>query len=747
MATNIRAVIKITGTAFAVLIGLILPFGYAADDYLEARDHARLEAHRSATKVAKYVYNTGPLWSYTPLRLQDILADRPLEERNETRQQVVSLNGQLIYAEAGEVATPVLKGRAPIELAGETVGWVEARESLRPLIAQTGVVTLLSAVLGAIALLLFRVFPLRVLDRTLARLGEREAELRSQYVISDSALNSMSQGLCMFDADRRLITCNRRFGDLYKLPSELTQPGTPLSAILEYRVRTGSSSKSPETYVGDRLDMVTMNHQQIDIVEQMDGRTIEILFDPLPGGGWVATHEDITARRQSEARIAYLATHDSLTELPNRVLFREQLEIALRGISNGSSFAVHSLDIDRFKEVNDSLGHPIGDALLQEVARRLRAELRDADLVARLGGDEFAVIQMELERPEAASDLAERLIGVIGAPYVIEGHHLEIGASVGVTIAPGDSIDADQLLRNADMALYRAKGQGRGTFRFFEQEMDTRLQARRLLEQELRAALKGGEFEVYYQPLFNIVANEICGFEALLRWHNPKRGMVPPDDFIPMAEETGLIVPIGDWVLRQACAEAAKWPSGITVAVNLSPVQFKSRGLLESVVGALAASQLSPDRLELEITETVLLQEGTATLATLHKLRALGIRIAMDDFGTGYSSLSYLRSFPFDKIKIDRSFVQHLASERDSNAIVRAVTGLAHDLGMTSTAEGVESQETLDILRENGCTEIQGYLISAAAPAHTVPELLIKFGGGLAPSGMHAAIGRQQRIA
>ncbi len=414
-----------------------------------------------------------------------------------------------------------------------------------------------------------------------SKLTIRDAELNNQFLISETALNNMSQGLCMFDVNKRLVTCNRNFIDLYQLNEELARPGTLLTDILAYRVQTGSYNKNSESYFGERLDMVGQNRHQIDIVEQEDGRTIEIVFDPLPGGGWVATHEDITARRQAEARIAYLASHDLLTDLPNRTLFHARLEIAMVSVAKGGSLAVHSIDLDRFKDVNDTLGHPIGDALLIEVARRLQAGLDEGDLVARLGGDEFAIIQMNIDRPEASSDLAQRLIHDIEAPYVINGHHIVIGASMGVTIAPADGKDVDQLLKNADMALYRAKSQGRGTFSFFEQEMDIRLQARRLLEKDLRGALKAGELEVYYQPLFNIVAGRICGFEALLRWHHPTRGMVPPDEFIPLAEETGLIVQIGDWVLRQACAESAHWPTPIKVAVNLSPVQFKRRGLLE----------------------------------------------------------------------------------------------------------------------------------------------------------------------
>lgn len=562
------------------------------------------------------------------------------------------------------------------------------------------------------------------------KLTAREAELNNQYLISESALNNMSQGLCMFDADKRLVTCNRRFVDLYHLTDELIRPGTLLTDILTHRVQTGSYRKNSESYFGERLDMVAQNQHQIDIVEQQDGRTIEIVFDPLPGGGWVATHEDITVRRQAEARVVYLASHDSLTDLPNRTQFLAKLEAALSGVARGRSLAVHSIDLDRFKDVNDTLGHPVGDILLQEVAKRLQTEIREGDLVARLGGDEFAIIQMDLDRPEASSDLAQRLIQCVAVPYLIDSHHIVVGASIGVTIAPADGLDVDQLLKNADMALYRAKSQGRGTFSFFEQEMDIRLQARRLLEKDLRGALQAGEFEVYYQPLFDILAGRISGFEALLRWHHPARGMVPPDEFIPLAEETGLIVQISDWVLRQACAEAALWPPAMKVAVNLSPVQFKSRGLLESVLGALAAGSLSPDRLELEITESVQLEVGDTTEATLHKLRSLGIRIALDDFGTGYSSLSYLRSFPFDKIKIDRSFTKNLSAGGDACAIIRTITRLAKDLGMSTTAEGVETQQDLDFLREIGCTEIQGYLISPAVPAHAVPGLLTRLGGG-----------------
>ena len=434
---------------------------------------------------------------------------------------------------------------------------------------------------------------------------------------------------------------------------------------------------------------------------------------------------DVTERRRAEARISHMAHHDALTDLPNRLLFRERLDEALvRMRRHDEGLAILCLDLDHFKDVNDTLGHPVGDKLLRAVARRLSGALRESDVVARLGGDEFAIIQTSIATPEDASHFAIRLVELIGEPYDIDGHHVIVGASVGIALAPGDGDNPDRLLKNADMALYRAKGDGRGTFRFFEPEMDARVQARRALELDLRKALVAGEFEMFYQPLVNLSDNAVTGFEALLRWRHPVRGMVSPADFIPLAEEIGLIVPLGEWVLRQACAEAATWPDHVKVAVNLSPVQFKSRNLLPAVMMALASSGLPATRLELEITESVLLSESEANLATLHQLRALGVRISMDDFGTGYSSLSYLRTFPFDKIKIDQSFVRELSASGDCMAIVRAVAGLGSSLGIPTTAEGVETDEQLEWLRGEGCTEVQGYLFSPPRPAHEIARLL-----------------------
>ena len=386
--------------------------------------------------------------------------------------------------------------------------------------------------------------------------------------------------------------------------------------------------------------------------------------------------------------------------------------------------AVFCLDLDRFKDVNDAHGHPVGDLLLKMVADRLRQCIRDADMVARLGGDEFAIVQAGASQPTEATSLASRLIEAIGAPYRLGGHEVTVELSIGIALAPGDGLDPDRLLKNADMALYRAKSDGQGLYRFFEPEMDARMQARRRLEIDLRKAIANSEFQLFYQPLVGMQSENVAGFEALIRWHHPERGLILPLDFIPIAEETGLIVRIGDWVLRQACAEAVTWPNDVKIAVNLSPVQFKNKGILLSVISALAASGLSPNRLELEITESVLLQDGDATLAILHELRGLGVRISMDDFGTGYSSLSYLRKFPFDKIKIDQSFIFDMSDHDDSLAIVRAVIAMGSGLGIATTAEGVETAEQFKQLKLEGCSEVQGYLFSPPRPAAEVKGLL-----------------------
>ena len=463
-----------------------------------------------------------------------------------------------------------------------------------------------------------------------------------------------------------------------------------------------------------------------------DGSEIEVLtfgrrvaFDDRDG--YLVAVVDITERRKAEARIAHMAHHDGLTDLPNREHFQERLKQAL-GQADGKRVGVLYMDLDLFKNINDSFGHPVGDRLLKQVAERLTTAVRGANLAARLGGDEFAVILAADVSPNEASACASLLIDMVKAPYDLDGQEMVIGASIGIALSPGDGTTPEELMRNADMALYRAKSDGGGVHRFFEREMDLQAQRRRDMELDLRRAFANGEFELHYQPLVSIASDRISGFESLLRWHHPDKGMISPAEFIPVAEDIGLIIQLGEWVLREACAEAVKWPAEVKVAVNLSPAQFRSRNLVQVVISALAQSGLSPTRLELEITESIFLAETDANLAILHQLRELGVGISMDDFGTGYSSLSYLRSFPFDKIKIDRSFVKDLAQRPDCGAIVRAISGLGRSLNITTTAEGVETEDQLDWLRAEGCNEVQGFLFSAARPAAEIGKLLADFG-------------------
>ncbi|WP_044590216.1 EAL domain-containing protein [Bradyrhizobium sp. LTSPM299] len=556
---------------------------------------------------------------------------------------------------------------------------------------------------------------------------EQEEKLRIRNLQFDTAINNMSQGLCFFDASHRLIVCNDRYVEMYDLPPDRVGPGTLLSEIVDMRFEAGSfPAMSRDEYLQWRSNVAVSSDPTDSIVELKNGRTFKIRHRPMPDCGWVATHEDITQQRQSEAKIEYMAHHCALTGLANRVLLNERLESALgRRIHREQMVAVHHLDLDKFKAVNDTFGHPAGDKLLKIVGDRLRGLVRETDTIARMGGDEFVIVQAPITDPAEATSLAQRVIELMSEPYDIDGHQALIGASVGIALGPGDGLRPDKLLRNADLALYRAKGDGRGTFRFFEPAMDLQMQARRIMEQDLRKALLSGEFELYYQPVVNLASNEISGFEALIRWNHPTRGMIAPSAFIPLAEEIGFIVPIGEWVIRQACATAARWPNNLNVAVNISAVQFRNPGLMQVIVGALAGSGLQPARLEIEITETVLLQNMESTLAVLHQLRELGVRIAMDDFGTGYSSLTYLQSFPFDKIKIDRSFVKDITENSGSLNIVRAVAALANGMGMTATAEGVETQEQLDKITSEGCTEMQGFLFSKPLPAHEIELLFL----------------------
>ncbi|HZW75052.1 MAG TPA: EAL domain-containing protein, partial [Caldimonas sp.] len=681
----------------------------------------------------------------------------------------------------------------------------------------------------------------------ITEIKQREAELKVQNMRFDAALQQMSQGLAMFDKDRRLIVCNDRYAHMYGLSPELARPGVRSEDILRHRLKSGVySGPEAERYLRQRLAEPIGDQPSDRIIELDDGRIIAIARRPSGDGGWVSTHEDITERRRAEQerdrsrkfldlvienvpvsiivrniddrryvlvnrageellgfsrremigktahaclspehavliderddellrsessdvllmegqeivtaannrrvvtsrrlvvrgddgaplyilsvvedvterkradeRIARLASYDSLTDLPNRVLFRQRLDDALKWAHRDGRVAVLYLDLDFFKHVNDSLGHPVGDELLKSVAQRLCGCIRADDTVARLGGDEFAIIQVGVADPADTTALAGRIFTALRAPYDLHGHQLVADVSIGIAMAPDDGREPDQLLKNADLALYGAKADGRGAYRFFEPEMDARMKARRALEEDLRKALARGEFELHYQPVLDLDTDQIGTCEALIRWNHPQRGMISPGEFIPIAEETGLIMPIGEWVLRQACADAATWPRDINVAVNLSAAQFKLPSLSRVVVGALAAAGLPPSNLELEITESVLIQSSATVSSTLRELHGLDVRFAMDDFGTGYSSLGYLRNYPLDKIKIDRSFVSDLTAEESSGSIVRAIIALARSLNMTTTAEGVETEEQLAALRAAGCNEIQGFLFSRPLP-------------------------------
>ncbi|WP_426438018.1 bifunctional diguanylate cyclase/phosphodiesterase [Bradyrhizobium genosp. P] len=705
-----------------------------------------------------------------------------------------------------------------------------------------------AAALAAIivALVLF------VLIRQIMRQNrDAQQRLETERQRLDTALNNMIQGLVLYDASARVVVCNQRYLDMSGLSADFIKPGCGFEDIMRQRRATGSFDGDVDAFCA----MVRRNVANAKVTEvvtsSVDGRCFSIINRPLAHGGWVATIEDITDRRNLEQerdrnnaflreivdhipsqitvkdahtrryllvnrvaetqfgmprediigktafdmfpaaaaqgvtgdddmllrsgegffrdehhwnspatgehyittrrigirdragtpryiinvvedvterrraneKIAHLAHYDALTDLPNRVLFRERIERELEKAKHGRQFALLYIDIDEFKGINDSLGHHVGDELLKTIARRIKACLKDGDLIARLGGDEFAVIRTAIGGVADVEDFVASVHQAIRQPCDCLGHHLSTDASIGVALAPRDGTDLEQLIRNADIAMYGAKAEGRRTHRFFEPEMGANARARLKMEQDLRQAMADGGFEIYYQPLLGLASDEVTGCEALLRWRHAERGMVSPAEFIPVAEDTGLIGELGEWVLRTACMEAANWPDHIRLAVNVSPVQLKNATLALKVASALAASGLKPDRLELEITEAVLIGDDEVALAILHQLRDIGVRIALDDFGTGYSSLSYLKRFPFDKIKIDRSFVSDIAID-GSATIVQSVVNIAASRNMTTTAEGVETEQQRDLLRELGCTEMQGYLFSAPKPAAELRSLL-----------------------
>jgi diguanylate cyclase (GGDEF)-like protein len=551
-------------------------------------------------------------------------------------------------------------------------------------------------------------------------------ELSEQYLRFDAALNNMSHGLCMLDSQLRMIVCNTRYIEMYGLSPEIIKPGVSMREIMEHSCVLGNhpditAAQLYADYVDRLREGAHMLHRHLG-----DGRIIKLNHTRMEHGGWVVTYEDVTERHKAQARVAHMARHDSLTDLPNRTLFREKMSEGLGKVATaGGQLAVLCLDLDNFKAVNDRLGHAAGDRLLRWVAAELRKHAGERDTIARLGGDEFAVLQRG-PQPQSAEQLARRLVEIVGRPQPLEDQSMHVGVSVGIAIAPDHGLDPDELMKCADLALYRAKARGRGAYQLFEPEMEEQARMRHVLEHDLRGALEKHEFHLVFQPQVRLDTSELTGFEALLRWRHPERGMISPADFIPIAEETGLIIPLGEWVLRAACATAANWPDLMNVAVNLSPVQFRSRGLVAMVTSALAEAGLSPRRLELEVTETALLDDSETTIDTLHQLRALGVRVSLDDFGVGYSSLSYLRRFPFDRIKIDRSFVGTLGESPESVAIVRTIASLGSVLGVETTAEGVETADQLEFVRQSGCTAVQGFYFGKPCPADEIGRVIEK---------------------
>jgi len=543
--------------------------------------------------------------------------------------------------------------------------------------------------------------------------------LRAENILLRDAIERLPYGMCAFDGQDRLVLANARYREIWSLPLEAMRPGTTFTEIIALTRGTETEPSRDQPMPLPGSEGIRRREWELD-----GGRIVEVVVARRADGSCVALHDDVTALREAQSRITFMARHDTLTGLPNRAVLREELDRAFTRIARGEEMALLCLDLDRFKPVNDTFGHAAGDALLKQVAARLRACARETDLVVRLGGDEFALVQCNRPQPSSSTALARRAIEALSLAFDLDGQPVHIGTSVGIAVAPFDGGDPETLLKNADMAMYRAKTDGRGTLRYFEPEMDARMRARRGLEADLRLALERQEFELLYQPQIDTDGHAVRGVEALLRWNHPQRGLVSPLDFIALAEETGLIVPIGRWVLLQACRDALAWPSHVRVAVNVSAVQFRHGALLRDALAALQATGLSARRLELEITESVMLHDTQQALATLHELRGRGVRVAMDDFGTGYSSLSYLRIFPFDRIKIDRSFVRDAESNPSTRAIIRAINDMGSGLGISTTAEGVETVEQLQAVRDQGCAEVQGFLFSRPRPAAEIAELI-----------------------
>jgi diguanylate cyclase (GGDEF)-like protein len=577
--------------------------------------------------------------------------------------------------------------------------------------------------MNAIAGIILTLIVLMAVERVLQT--EEGARLKADQL--RLTLENMSQGIMMVTKDLQIPIINGRCGELLDLPGEFIKSPPRFDELVEYQTRNAKQRSAANSQGEAAARSLAAEHEKFAVCERTmpNGTVIEVRSGHLPDGSFVQTFTDITKRAEAEAHVARLASQDPLTGLPNRRVFRTTLDQMSRvssGLEIPHGFAVMFLDLDRFKVVNDTLGHRIGDMLLQEVANRLEGLLRREDLLARLGGDEFAIVVRKVESRDELEALAERLVSSVLEPYEISGYRIRTSVSIGIAVGPEDGENADDLLMAADLALYAVKGTNRGTYQFYHVSMNKDINERRQIEVDLREAIEHNELELYYQPVINVRRNAVSGFEALARWRHPVKGMVPPAVFIPVAEDSGLIVHLGEWALMEACRNAATWPNDMKIAVNLSPVQFTAPNLFEVIEQTLAETGLAPHRLELEITERIFMENTENTLVTLRRIKGLGVRIALDDFGTGYSSLSYLRSFPFDKIKVDRAFVSDLSERNEHIVIVQAVVSIARALGMTTTAEGVETEAQHEFLVALGCDEVQGYLFSAPVPVDGLAE-------------------------
>jgi diguanylate cyclase (GGDEF)-like protein len=576
--------------------------------------------------------------------------------------------------------------------------------------------------MNAIAGIILTLILLMAVERVLQT--EEGARLKADQL--RLTLENMSQGIMLVTKDLQIPIINGRCGELLDLPGEFIKSPPRFDELVDYQTRN-AKQRSAANSPGEPARSAAAEHEKFAVCERTmpNGTVIEVRSGHLPDGSFVQTFTDITKRAEAEAHVARLASQDPLTGLPNRRVFRATLDQMSRSSSSFEfphGFAVMFLDLDRFKGVNDTLGHQIGDMLLQEVAKRLEGLLRRDDLLARLGGDEFAIVVRNVKYRDELEAFAERLVSSVLEPYDISGYRIRTSVSIGIAVAPEDGENADDLLMAADLALYAVKGTNRGTYQFYHVSMNKDINERRQVEVDLREAIERNELELYYQPVINVRRNAVSGFEALARWRHPVKGMVPPAVFIPVAEDSGLVVQLGEWALMEACRNAAKWPNDMKIAVNLSPVQFTAPNLFEVIEQTLAETGLAAHRLELEITERIFMENTENTLATLRRIKGLGVRIALDDFGTGYSSLSYLRSFPFDKIKVDRAFVSDLSERNEHIVIVQAVVSIARALGMTTTAEGVETEAQHEFLAALGCDEVQGYLFSAPVPVYSLAE-------------------------